>query len=527
MNNNVNKVSKMNSGVKSSCEGGVVYQAPFKDVLSELFSLGMLNGNFYQSQEEVLKEAKNVFDRALSECPEFATKCAIYGHEFNSMRLVPTVWLVYLSTLENKTLFKKAFPRIITTVDMLYNFMEICRKAEIRNGLGRSVKRAINNCLIFMLNDYQACRYKNKISEIAKTTRPASNNEKFQNVMKYIAKDELSFERIVALKHVLKSMELGEIDNEILLLIKSNRLQLEELKHSTKNLTSKDKQKVYSCLYEGLNYAALIRNLVALERVFATKTEDITKFSVARGMIRQKIVVETDIPSQIVENICKRVDDEKAYRKTNMLPFALITAEKMTSVPEFKSSLSTMLRNTAENTFDINKDISLMVGIDTSYSMRNAVNDSLSCMDIATLFGALIKKSHTNSDIFAVADIIENVPLNKQEDVFDMAHQIGKTDVGCGTYFEQIMCMYRGQKYIILITDDMPADNLESAWLNAKNKPEGAKLIIWKLVENQNHTSRHPSVVHLYGFSDRILGLVKNIIEDKSSQVDEIEKIVI
>ncbi|MDF2879597.1 MAG: hypothetical protein K0R54_154 [Clostridiaceae bacterium] len=500
----------------------------FKETLAEFFSLGLLNGNFYQNQEEVLKDANDIFQRALAECPEFATKCAIFGHKQNSLRLVPTVWLVYLSTLEDKTLFKKAFSQIISTFDMLYDFMEIARKGKVREGLGRGVKKVMNDRFISLLNEYQACRYKGTISEIAKVTRPINNDDNFQKIMKYVSKDELTFERIIALKGVIDKMLNGESSNEILQTIKENRLQLEELKHSTFKLTQEGKQKIYSALYEGINYSALVRNLVALERVFATKTESVEKYSQARGFFTQTIVLETDIPSAIVDMVSNRLNDVSMYRKSNMLPFGLLTAEKMSITPEFQQALGKMLRNTAEDSFKINKDISILLGVDTSGSMSgNMVNDSLDCAEVSSVFGSLIKKAHANTDVYAVASTMKKVNLNKQDDVFEMSRKIQATNVGCGTLFNQIMKHYNGQKYIILITDNEPADNLEKAWLSAKNKPEGAKLIIWKMVANKNKTSNDKSVAHVFGYSDRVLGLIKNIIEDKCGQVEEIEKIII
>lgn len=535
------RLKMMNSGVKTSHEGGRVYQMSFEETLAEFFSLGMLNGNFYQSQEEVLRDAKNIFERALKECPEYATQCAIYGHTVNKLRLVPNVWLIYLSLLEDKTLFRDAFPQIISTFDMLWDFVEMSRKGGVRDGLGRGVKRVVNAKFIDLLNDYQACRYKNTISEISKVTRPAitdwdvstglfsqQKQETYNKLMKYVAKDELSFERIIALKGVIEAMQNGLADEDILAKIKEHRLQLEELKHATGNLPVEKKQAVYASLYEGLNYAALVRNLVALERVFATDTQTVNKYSSIRGHYKQSIVNETDIPSPIVDMVAGRLNDTQAYSKCNMLPFALFTAEKMCVTPEFKQAIGNMLRNTAESSFVIDKNIDIMLGVDTSGSMEfNMVNDSVSCMEIATLFGALIKKSHVNTKVFAVASQMEEVNLCKQDNVFDMAREIQKTDVGCGTRFEQIMQHYNGQKYIILITDNEPADNLEKVWLKETNKPKGAKLIIWKMVANQNKTSNDPSVAHVFGYSDAVLGLIKNIIEDKVGQVDEIKKIVI
>lgn len=520
---NLEKIQAMNNGRKKTYEGGVGYETTFKETLAEFFSLGLLNGNFYQSQEDVLKNAKEIFERALEEEPEFATKCAIYGNNVNSLKLVPTVWLVYLSTLEDKSLFKSAFSRIIKNPKMLHDFMELSRKGGIRQGLGRGVKNAMNTWMDVRLNEYQVSRNKGKLAEIIKVTRPVNKDEVFQNYMRYLAKDELTFPRVVALKTVIHNLEQGIVDEQTLELIEEHRLQLEELKHSTKNLDSKEKMALYGKMYEGLNYSALILNLVALERVFALKTTVVQKYR-DRQYFDQTVVLETDIPNDIIQMVVSKISDVKAYRKSNMLPFALITAERMVITPEFKSAIGQLLKLVSEEAFAIDKDIKLMVGVDTSGSMTSPLTESLSTIDVATLFGALLKKSHANTSTFAVATSMKKVPLRKQDDVFTMAREIQATNVGAGTYFEQIMQNYDGEKYVVLITDSESADNLEAKWLNTK-KPNGAKLIVWQLKAYQTRVSKHPSVVYLSGYSDRLLGLVKNIIEGKSGQIEEIEKV--
>ncbi|MFE8095737.1 RNA-binding protein, partial [Bacillus toyonensis] len=119
--NTIDKVKAMNPDMMLTKEGALAYKNSFKERLVELFTLGLLNGTFYTKQEDVLKNAGELFQRALKEEPEFATKCAIYGAVEGKLKLVPTIWMVYISTLEDKSLFKKSFPLIIRNFNMLYN----------------------------------------------------------------------------------------------------------------------------------------------------------------------------------------------------------------------------------------------------------------------------------------------------------------------------------------------------------------------------------------------------------------------
>ena len=522
----IKKVQSMTNGETTTYEGGKSYVRPFKETVAEFFSLGLLNGNFYESEKQVLQNAKHIFEKALVECPEFATKAAIYGNNENSLKLVPMIWLAYVSTLEDKTLFKKAFNKIIRNPKMLYDFMELIRKTEIRQGLGRSVKTAMNNWLEENLNEYQVSRNKNKLLDIIKVTRPNFNGkEDLQKYMAYISKDELTFERAIVLKETIEELQKGNYNDKVKTNIKNHRLQLEELKHSTANLSDEDKKNLYKDMYETLNYAALILNLVALERVFATKTRKVSKYSSAAGSFSQNEIIETDIPDEIIKMVVAKIEDVNAYKRSNMLPFALLNASTMVVTPEFKTAVYNMFKTSCKEAFKISKDNTVLVGVDTSGSMHSPVsNEHLQAVDVASLFGSMIKKAYTPANIYAVATYCKPVNVNAQDSIEDMSKKIRNVDVGYGTNFETILKNYNQEKYVIIITDSEQSDNFERIWRKT-NKPEGAKVIVWQLRPYGRVISKDADFIYLQGYSDRMFALIKKIIENGTTQIDEIEKI--
>jgi 60 kDa SS-A/Ro ribonucleoprotein len=79
---------------------------------------------------------------------------------------------------------------------------------------------------------------------------------------------------------------------------------------------------------------------------------------------------------------------------------------------------------------------------------------------------------------------------------------------------------------VIILTDSETADDFEADWKkNAKRK--GAKLIVWQLQAYRIKLSNDPSVVYIAGFSDRLLSLVKSIIEDRGNMLEEIDNVVL
>lgn len=455
---------------KVTFEGGKAYELTFKELVAEMFSLGLVKGNFYQSDLEVIESTKDIMERALEECPQWATKCAVFGQEFNSLKLVPTIWLVYLSTLNDKELFNKAFERIIRNPKMLHDFMTLTRKGGIRQGMGRSIKRAVNLWLNNKLNDYHAARYKVKLEEVIKVARPIAV-ERVQPYVDYIVNDnEQAFERAYALKKVVNSLNEGKLDNSIVDLIRKHGLQLEELKHTFGNLSNEQKKIIFEFMIPGLKYNALTSNLVTIGRVFAKETRKVRKVS-EHGTFDQIEVLKSDIPKELIDMISAKLSDYEAYRKSRMLPFGLITANAMTVTPQWKKAIDRVLQESGRDVFNAPSDVGVRIGVDTSGSMTTKVTSSLSAVDIASLFGAMVYMSIKNANVYATATFTKKVAVHKYESLFDNAKRIAQMDVGWGTCFEPLLSDYKGEKYVVLITDGQQSDNLEAKWANLRGRP--------------------------------------------------------
>jgi 60 kDa SS-A/Ro ribonucleoprotein len=509
---------------KVTLEGGKAYELSFKETVAEMFSLGLVKGNFYQKDEEIIKSTMDIMKKALAECPEWATKAAIYGQEFNSLKLVPTIWLIYLSTLKDKTLFNKAFSRIITNPKMLHDFLELTRKGGIRQGMGRSVKRAVNFWLNEKLNDYHSTRYKTKLEDVIKVARPVAV-ERIQPYMDYIINDnENAFDRAKALKAVINALNKGCVDMDTIGMISKYNLQFEEIKHAFGNLTSAQKQVIFEFMVPGLKYNALTSNLVTIERAFASETR-VVKKATEHGVFDQVEVIKSNIPKELVQLVAEKLSDYEAYRKSRMLPFGLMTANSMTKTTEWKNAINKVLLSSGKDVFNVSPNVGVKIGVDTSGSMGTNVTSSLSAVNIASLFGATVYMSIQNSSVYATASFTKKVAVSKYENLFENAKLIEKTDVGYGTVFEPLLDDYRSEKYVVLISDGQQSDNLETKWARLTNKPNGAKLIIWHLVGYNNKISSRDDVVYLKGYSDRLLSILKNIMEDKAGQLEGIRAI--
>lgn len=243
------------------------------------------------------------------------------------------------------------------------------------------------------------------------------------------------------------------------------------------------------------------------------------------GTFDQVEVLKSEIPKELIDMVSAKLSDYEAYRKSRMLPFGLITANAMTVTPQWKKAIDSVLRESGRDVFNVPSSLGVRIGVDTSGSMTTKVTSSLSAVDIASLFGAMVYMSIKNANVYATATFTKKVAVHKYESLFDNAKRIAQTDVGWGTCFEPLLSDYKGEKYVVLITDGQQSDNLEAKWANLRGRPQGSKLIIWHVMGYNNKVSTRSDIVYLKGFSDRLLSVLKNIIEDKAGQLDQIDAI--
>lgn len=535
----------------TTLQGGNAYTLDLEEKLCHMFTLGLINGNFYKDKETVVKETRETLEKALVDMPFIATQYAVYSAEVLGMKLLPTIWLVYVSTLEDKTLFKSAFPRIINNPKLLHDFVELSRKAGIRkgfngkkNGMGQSVKKTINNWLYNNLNDYNATRYTGKLEDIVNLTVPKDkvvtrqgNNGSYEvdtaAYFSYIFKPKneerrLTFGRAKALQEVINSLNEGKVDAATLAQIAKHKLQLEELKHTFGNLSVDQKKEVFMYFVPGLRYNALVSNLVAIERAFATRLEKTQKLDPDSGRYYPTtMVMATQIPQELIDVVVTKLENFEDFKASKMLYFGLLTAHEMTITVPWRKALQNVLRQSGDIAFsDVPNGTSIRVSADTSGSMSTKVTNSLSAVDVASYLAAGIGMSVKGSRTYATATTSKEVRLVR-DNIIDNAVDIKQADVGHGTSFETLLRDYAGEQYVILVTDGEDSGNMESKWANLKNRPNGAKLIIWHVA---NHThfhkiSKRSDVLYLKGYSDQLLRVLANVLSGKAGQPDVVKNI--
>ena len=533
---------------KKTYEGGKAYASTFEDKLCTIFTLGMLNNRFYDNAQDIVNDMDDIFREALIICPELATKYAVYSAEVLRMKLMPTVWLVYVSTLNDKTLFKKAFPRIIgTNIKMLHDFCDICRKTTIRpgghqyqkirntnRGIGSSLKKTINAHLNNIMNDYNVTRFTGKLEDICHLTRIKDTNNT-KAYLQYIFKPKnqkrrLTFKRAKVLQETIDILS-GEHNEEDLQKaldnIKKAHIQMDEIKFTFGNLNQEELKKVYLYFVPTLSYAALISNLVAIERVFATSSHVEETYNRTYGELKQVKVDEVQMPNDFVKLVANRIEDVNAYKKSGLFFLRLYAASKMVLTTEWYQALNNTFKKVANEVFsDVPDTIKMKCSADTSGSMSTSITNNIDAEDIAAYMTAACTLSIKGCSAYATATITKQVKL-RSDNIEICAEDIRNTETGYGTNFETLLKNYNNENIILLITDCQQSDNVYKKWKNL-NKPENAKFIIWDVVGYYGRnviSETDPSFLYIRGFSDRTISTVSNLILGKAGQKEIVHSI--
>ncbi|MDF2533861.1 MAG: hypothetical protein K0R18_18 [Bacillales bacterium] len=533
-------------------QGGNAYTLNLEEKLCHMFTLGLINGSFFKDKDTVVKETRETLEKALTDMPYIATQYAVYAAEELGMKLLPTIWLVYVSTLDDKSLFKSAFPRIINNPKLLHDFTELARKAGIRkgfrgnkNGMGQSLKKTINNWLYANLNDYNTTRYTGKLEDVVNLSRPkdkvvtrqgrdgSSYEVNVGAFLQYIFKPEeggrrLTFDRAEAQEKVISNLQAGIVDAETLAMITKHKFQLEELKFTFGKLSPGQKQTVFMYFVPGLRYNALVSNLVAIERAFATRTRQVMKNDPESGRPYQtNEVMETQIPKELIDIVSKKLQSFEDFKASKMLYFGLLTAHEMTITPAWRQALQNVLKKSGSIAFaDVPAGTKIRVSADTSGSMSTMVTNSLQAVDVAAYLAAGVAMSIPGARAYATATFSQEVRLVR-DNIIDNAVDIKRTSVGHGTSFETLLNDYAGEKYVVLVSDGQDSGNMESKWANLRNRPDGAKLIIWHVAghTNFNKISKRSDVLYLKGYSDQVLKVLASVISGKAGQPDVVRSI--
>lgn len=505
-------VSKAPASNAKNDAGGRAYATSAEYQLAQYAVTGTFNGTYYVSGKDHLERVKAL---ALDASPEFLAKLAVYGHQEGKMKDFPAFCLAVLAAKGELDYLKLAWPKVITNVKMLLNFVQIIRSGVLgRKSFGSAVKRLIQNW-ITSRNGKQLMMAKighsqPSLADVIKMVHPRPSNEEQDSTLAYIVGKPYNPND---LPKIIVDFEAFKKDN-------SNPVPDLPFRALTNSGLTDSHWKEIA---ENMPWNTLRMNLNTLAR---------------NNVFNDKV---------LTDRLASKLKDPANVKRWNAFPYQLLAAFKNVGddVPmSIKLALQDAMEIATENVPDFGD---VVVCPDLSGSMNSPVtgyrgngNDTkVTCVDVAALTAAVILRKNPDAKILAWASSLKELKLNPRDSIMTNSQKMAGTGVGYGTNASLPLAHLEKSKWkgdaIIVLSDFQSwmdpvfkgsATGIGQHWHKISRRNKKAKLIGVNMASSDTVQAKDSdSVLNVAGFSDKVFNVVDNFVRgDKSHFVDVINK---
>ncbi len=270
-------------------EGAKSFTPSLKEQFTQIMNCGGLFNTFYRNEEQILEQSLSTIRKYVKEDPQEASRIAIDARENGFMRDMPTFALSYLSKYPK--IFNESF-RIIRTPRDLIKFIDITRnRGNGHRGLGRNVKKHMNEFILRKLSPYYVMKYKKQIKDIVRLSHTKAIDVYKSILLDYVFDKEGMTEAIRTAENEkfadLQAFEMfkrNEIDH--IKAISEYNLEMQSCIG-----VRKPTPEVWKALMPRMTVFQLIKNLRALEQhvdakdILEVVKSKITVENLQRGMV--------------------------------------------------------------------------------------------------------------------------------------------------------------------------------------------------------------------------------------------------
>lgn len=476
----------------------------------QLLLTNTLGGTYYSSKKELVDGTHELNKRMLAHDVTFMGKALVYARNEGFMRLQPIIGLVYLSTAEIPySEFEKIFNQVILTPGDLQDFVEIVRSGAIRKGLGRRIKKAVNQWLIG-ISEYHIIKYgsesaKFSLRDILRLTRPKVSDYAYENdtptihaKFQYLLGNDadLSLLPQIALLEALKKSKGNE--QEVIRLIHEGHLP-----HEVVTGIVQPTKGVWRAIQKQMPTFALLRNLRTLH-----KHDALDAAAFAERM---------------------NVD---AIKKAKIFPFRIYMAYRECfdlGMPKVAiNALSLALDNSAEGLPRLPKRT--VVALDVSGSMVRAMlsdNSSMSAIEVGAVFVGVLARTGSEAELLLFDTVTKKIDINPNTPVLTTIEKLAGIKGGGTDLASPIEYVYNHKMdcdVFIGITDseDWAGAGFLRAWSEYRSKRnKNARAYLIQLTPNRALSAppSDDSVVYIHGWNTEVLKFIS-----LDSQIEHIIK---
>lgn len=506
-------------------EGFPTFYRSLEEQTLQVLMTGVFENTFYARATTLVQEALKVFRRMAARDAGLFAKMIVYARNEGLLRTVPITALVVLSRVDQK-LFAQAFPRVICTPNDLKDFVTLAHKARIRRGLGRAVKRAVNDWLNG-ISEYHAVKYGSRggdmaLRDVLRLTHPKPKDARTDVLFHYLV-NGLTPENAEGVRDSLpqvwafEQFKRADDPTERRRLIAAGRLPYEVVVGAMT-----PDPVLWAELMRQMPYLALLRHLNALARA---------------GVLREP---------EHARYVAERLADFEAVTKAKVLPFQLFIAHK-TLTPDVPRLIQEALEEALELSF-IN--MPTLPGVtciapDVSGSMSwgfVSARGAARFIDIAAIFAAACLKMSRDGIVLPFEHEVVKVRLSARDTLMTIADKLAA--VGGGGTAVGAPISYLLQKEIkvdtfIGITDNedwcygwdrnqWTAGDFLDTWQEYKRRVNPKAKAFLVTIAPYRHAvapQQEPDVWFVYGWSDAVLPFIAHTLQGLPTQMEAVRAI--
>jgi 60 kDa SS-A/Ro ribonucleoprotein len=394
-------------------EGFPTFYRSLEEQTLQVLTTGVLENTFYVDANTLAQESLDVIGRMAADDTELLARMIVYARTEGLLRTVPIMALAVLSSAD-PVAFARVFPRVIRTPNDLKDFVTLARKGGIRAGLGRAVKRAVNDWLTG-LTEYHAIKYGSRsgdvtLRDVLRITHPKPKDTRADALFHYLV-NGLTPENAERVRERLpqvwafEQLKRADDPTERRRRIVEGRLPYEVVVGAMAPDTA-----LWAELMRQMPYLALLRHLNTLTRAGVLGDWDAAHY------------------------VAERLASGEAVAKAMVLPFQLFIAHK-TLVAEAPRVVREALEEALELSF---ANVPALPGVtciapDVSGSMSHGYvsgRGQVRTIDIAAIFAAACLKKSADAIVLPFEHQVVDVRLSARDTLMTTADKLAKVGGG-------------------------------------------------------------------------------------------------
>lgn len=518
--------------------GGKAYEFTPKHALAQIAATNTFNGTFYASAEDNLKLAQEAVSQVKND-PEFIAKVAVFSRDKAYMKDMPAFLVATLAALDDgkgsnahdRSLFRRAFRKVIDNGKMLRNFVQIGRSGaagKVLNMSSGSVRAALQEWFdskspeaIFRAsvgNDPS-------LKDILKMARPKPEPKSAKAAL-YAYLTDTPFNEETQCYEQKRRGDSGSIYvahsdpwSNLPEVVRQFNLYK---KHPVGSPPNVEFRLLTSLELGTEQWAEIARNAGWMMTRMNLQTFD------RHGVFKDKAMIKL---------IADRLRNPEEIAKARAFPYQLLMAYTATESvpPEIREALQDAMEVAIDNVPAIDGDV--YIAVDVSGSMKSPItgyrpgaSSNVRCVDVASLFAASIVRKNRLAAVFPFDTSVHAVTgheiLNPRDSVMSNAQKLAKFGGGgtnCSLVLQHLNSKeVRNAKGVIYVSDNESwVDNgyyrgtgTMEEWKKFEKRNPNAKLINIDLTPRPNsQVSPQTNILQVGGFSDQVFEVVKSFLD--------------